>query len=69
MYTEVDTDSGFLHDAEDLSVIYRRVDFNREQIEGFRRRIQEDLQILASGKRTGLTLTQQEVLDAWGGPS
>ncbi|MDP3517024.1 MAG: LysM peptidoglycan-binding domain-containing protein [Pseudohongiella sp.] len=69
VYTEVDTDSGFLHDAEDLSVIYRRVDFNREQIEGFRRRIQEDLQILASGKRTGLTLTQQEVLDAWGGPS
>ncbi|TFH73628.1 LysM peptidoglycan-binding domain-containing protein [Gammaproteobacteria bacterium LSUCC0112] len=68
VYTEVDTDSGFLHDAEDLSVIYRRVDFNREQIEGFRRRIQEDLQILASGKRTGLTLTQQEVLDAWGGP-
>ncbi len=69
VYTEVDTDSGFLHDAEDLSVIYRRVDFNREQIEGFRRRIQEDLQILASGKRTGLTLTQQEVLDAWGGPN
>lgn len=68
VYTEVDTDSGFLHDALDLSVIYRRVDFNREQIEGFRRRIAEDLQILASGKREGLTLTQQEVLDAWGGP-
>ncbi len=68
VYTEVDTDSGFLHDAEDLSVIYRRVDFNREQIESFRRRIAEDLQILASGKREGLTLTQQEVLDAWGGP-
>ena len=68
VYTEVDTDSGFLHDAEDLSVIYRRVDFNREQIEGFRRRIEEDLQILASGKREGLTLTQQEILDAWGGP-
>lgn len=68
VYTEVDTDSGFLHDALDLSVIYRRVDFNREQIEGFRRRITEDLQILASGKREGLTLTQQEVLDAWGGP-
>ena len=68
VYTEVDTDSGFLHDAEDLSVIYRRVDFNREQIEGFRRRIEADLQILASGKREGLTLTQQEILDAWGGP-
>ncbi|MDO9520179.1 MAG: LysM peptidoglycan-binding domain-containing protein [Pseudohongiella sp.] len=68
VYTEVDTESGFLHDAENVSVIYRRVDYNRQELESYRRRIQEDLQILASGKRTNLTLTQQEVLDAWGGP-
>lgn len=66
VYTEIDTDSGFLHDAEDLSVIYRRVDYNRRELENYRRRIAEDLQILASGKRDNLTLTQQEVLDAWG---
>lgn len=65
VYTEVDTKSGFLHDAENLSVVYRRVDYNREQIEHYRRRIHEDLQVLASGKRSGLTLHQQEVLDAW----
>lgn len=67
VYTEVDTDSGFLHDAENLSVIYRRVDYNRQEIESYRRRISEDLKILASGKRNNLTLTQQEALDAWGG--
>ncbi|ALO45692.1 LysM peptidoglycan-binding domain-containing protein [Pseudohongiella spirulinae] len=65
VYTEVDTQSGFLHDAENLSVVYRRVDYNREQIEHYRGRIHEDLQVLASGKRTGLTLHQQQVLDAW----
>ena len=67
VYTEVDTDSGFLHDAENLSVIYRKVDYNRQEVESYRRRIQEDLKVLASGKRDNLTLTQQEALDAWGG--
>lgn len=67
VYTEIDTDSGFLHDAENVSVVYRRVNYDRQEVESYRRRIQEDLQILASGKRTNLTLTQQEALDAWGG--
>lgn len=66
VYTEIDTDKGFLHDAEDLSVIYRTVDYRRQEVENYRRRLQEDLQILASGKRDNLTLTQQEALDAWG---
>jgi membrane-bound lytic murein transglycosylase D len=66
VYTEIDTSSGFLHDAEDLSVIYRRVDYKRDEVENFRRRIQEDLKVLAAGKRNNLTLNQQEVLDAWG---
>lgn len=68
VYTEIDSDSGFLHDAENVSVVYRRVDYNRQEVESYRRRIQEDLRVLAGGKRSGLTLTQQEVLDAWGGP-
>lgn len=66
VYTEIDTNSGFLHDAEDLSVIYRRVDYKRDEVENYRRRIQDDLKVLATGKRDNLTLTQQEVLDAWG---
>jgi membrane-bound lytic murein transglycosylase D len=71
VYTEVDTESGFLHDAENVSVIYRKVSYtrlNRQEVESYRSRIQEDLKVLATGKRTNLTLTQQEVLDAWGGP-
>lgn len=65
VYTEVDTDSGFLHDARNLAVVYRKVDYNRQEIEQFRGRIIEDLQVLATGKRTDLTLTQQQTLDAW----
>jgi len=65
VYTEADTESGFLHDARNLSVVYRKVDYDRREIESYRSRIVEDLKVLASGKRTGLTLTQQEVLDAW----
>ena len=26
VYTEVDTDSGFLHDANNLAIVYQRVD-------------------------------------------
>jgi membrane-bound lytic murein transglycosylase D len=65
VYTEVDTKSGFLHDAMNMGVVYQKVDNDREQIEHFRRRIQADLQVLAAGRRSGLTLTQQQVLDAW----
>jgi membrane-bound lytic murein transglycosylase D len=65
VYTEVDTKSGFLHDSMNMGVVYRKVENDREQIEHFRRRIQADLQVLAAGRRSGLTLTQQQVLDAW----
>lgn len=65
VYTEADTDSGFLHDSVNLSVIYRKVDYNRREIEQYRNQIRQDLRLLASGKRDGLTLQQQQVLDAW----
>ena len=65
VYTEVDTDSGFLHDARNLGVVYRRVNYNRQEIEQYRGRIQEDLRVLASGKRDNLTGHQQQVLEAW----
>lgn len=65
VYTEADTDSGFLHDAVNLSVVYRKVDYNRREIEQYRNQIRQDLSILAEGKREGLTLNQQQVLDAW----
>lgn len=65
VYTEVDTQSGFLHDSQNLSVIYARLELNRREIERVRSRIRDDLQALASGKRTGLTPNQQEILNLW----
>ena len=65
VYTEVDTQSGFLHAYQNLSVIYARLELNRREIERVRSRIRDDLQALASGKRTGLTPNQQEILNLW----
>jgi membrane-bound lytic murein transglycosylase D len=65
VYTEVNTQSGFLHDARNLSVIYERLDLNRNEIERVRTNIRDDLAVLASGKRDGLTVRQQNILDLW----
>lgn len=65
VYTEVDTRSGFLHDSQNLSVIYTRLPLDRRQIENRRTSIREDLRILANGARTNLTPSQQEILSLW----
>jgi membrane-bound lytic murein transglycosylase D len=65
VYTEIDTDAGFLHDARNMGVIYRSVPFDRREIERYRTRIESDLRVLASGKRDGLSGHQQQVLEAW----
>ncbi|MBT3530828.1 MAG: LysM peptidoglycan-binding domain-containing protein [Gammaproteobacteria bacterium] len=65
VYTEVDTRSGFLHDSQHLSVIYKALPLNRGDIESNRTRIQQELQVLASGKRDDLTQSQQDVLALW----
>ncbi len=66
VYTEVDTQSGYLHDARNLSVIYRRLPLDRRLIERTRNQIRADLEVLATGKRTGLTGSQRDILDLWG---
>jgi membrane-bound lytic murein transglycosylase D len=65
VYTEVDTQSGFLHDSRNLSVIYESLPLNRRQIESARERIQKNLRTLSTGKRNNLTLGQQRVLAQW----
>jgi membrane-bound lytic murein transglycosylase D len=65
VYTEADTDSGFLHDSVNLAIIYKKVSYDRPEIERQRTRISEDLQILASGKRSGLTGHQQQILEVF----
>ncbi|MDP6413931.1 MAG: lytic transglycosylase domain-containing protein, partial [Gammaproteobacteria bacterium] len=65
VYTEVDTQNGFLHDAQNLSVIYTRSSNRRRDRENTRDRIRNDLQALATGQRDNLTRRQQEILALW----
>ena len=65
VYTEVDTQSGLLHDARNLAVVYARTPFNRGQIENRRDQIESDLRVLAGGKRSGLSERQREILSLW----
>jgi len=65
VYTEVDTQSGFLHDSEHLDVIYTDLVLNRRTIEARRSQIQEDLRVLATGERDQLTDLQREILALW----
>ncbi len=66
VYTEADTQSGFLHDAHDLSIIYTKLERDRNTINSTREKISEDLKVLATGKRSDLTPSQQSLLDLWG---
>lgn len=65
VYTEVDTQSGFLHDSQHLGVIYTSMRLNRREIEARRSAIQEDLRVLATGKRDQLSQSQREILALW----
>ncbi|MGY8790734.1 MAG: LysM peptidoglycan-binding domain-containing protein, partial [Pseudomonadales bacterium] len=66
VYTEAGTNSGFLHDSQDLSIIYRKLNRDRNTINSTREDISEDLKVLATGKRSGLTPSQQTLLNLWG---
>ena len=65
VYTEIDTSSGFLHDSENLAVIYAKLDFDTQKIEAKRQKVKDALIALASGKRTNLTVNQENVLRLW----
>ncbi|MDX1490657.1 MAG: LysM peptidoglycan-binding domain-containing protein [Pseudohongiellaceae bacterium] len=65
VYTEVDTDNGFLHDSNNLAIVYQVVDYDRPEIERQRDQVKSDLRVLASGKRQGLSNSQQRILDLW----
>ena len=65
VYTEIDTDHGYLHDSEDLSVIYASLNRSSQEIETARQRIKNDLDTLATGKRTNLTDSQKDILALW----
>jgi peptidoglycan lytic transglycosylase D len=75
VYGEVDSLSGFVHDSDNLSVVYETLRFNwydsaqvqEQQIEEAMANYRSALHSLAGGKRKDLTPREQKVLALWGG--
>jgi membrane-bound lytic murein transglycosylase D len=73
VYTEVTTNEGFLHDEHNLGVIYQAVHFEpdasaarrREQLDGLREHIRDQLRRLAAGA-ADLTADEQRIRAAFG---
>lgn len=71
VYTEIRTDEGFIHDSENLAVVYESVDVSSSSAQ--RRRIVRNrtehyrgiLTALGRGKRTDLTTEEARVLALW----
>lgn len=73
VYTEVDSNGGFLHDSRNLAVVYEALDFGEGSTSRQRSRIRDRaaekyeaiLKKLASGERGGLTTDEARVLAMW----
>jgi len=74
VYSEIDSLSGFVHDSDNVAVVYETLRFNwYDSAQVQERRIEEAvanyegaLHSLASGKRKNLTPREQKVLALWG---
>lgn len=72
VYTEVDTNTGFIHDSYNLAVIYEKIrkssigTVSRNETKRRKAYYKKILNILASGKRTGLNAEEKRVLALWG---
>jgi len=66
VYTEVDTDHGYLHDSLDLTIIYETLPRDSRLVDRRRREVAADLKVLAGGQRSNLTAEQQKLLELWG---
>ena len=71
VYTEVGTDEGFIHDSENLAVVYETVEATpssrqrRRLVQSRTERYREILTALGRGKRTGLSTEEARVLALW----
>ena len=73
VYTEVDTDGGFIHDDRYLDVVYRSMQFDEDASQRSRQNevnaafesIRGTLRTLAGGKRENLTPEERRVLSLW----
>ena len=70
VYTEVGTDGGFLHDPDDLSLVYEKVSLpsgrwdraGERHVNARKRHVAQVLRTLAHGKRSALTEEEQRIL-------
>ena len=74
VYTEINTNSGFIHDDRNLGVVYETMKFSssspheREKlVEDARERITAALRRLASASGGPLSADDQRIKDMWGG--
>ncbi len=73
VYTQVDTDGGYLHDSRKLDVIYEVVRFKsglsrrakQRHVNRLKARYRKILRSLAKGKRKGLAAEESRVLALW----
>ena len=73
VYTEVDTNGGFLHDSRNLAVVYEALEFGENSTSRQRSRIRDRaaekyeaiLETLASSDRGGLNTEEARVLAMW----
>lgn len=73
VYSRITTNQGYLHDDENLAVVYDVVDLpahapraeRERQVAAETRQVKAALQSLAKGKRSGLTAMERKVLSAW----
>ncbi len=73
VYTEIDTDSGFIHDSWHLDVVYETVRFKpglsrkakSRKVKRIKARYKKVLLRLAGGKRRGLSAEEQRILSLW----
>ena len=73
VYTEIDTNAGFVHDDRNLDVVYRTLRFEEgasqrsrdSQIRAAFEDIRETLRVLGTGKRDNLSEAQRQVLSLW----
>ncbi|MEM8564142.1 MAG: LysM peptidoglycan-binding domain-containing protein [Pseudomonadota bacterium] len=73
VYTEISTDQGYVHDSENLSIVYETMDLPEQASNKHRRSLSKKakaryaraLESLGQGKRSELTETEARALAAW----
>ncbi len=74
VYTEVDSNAGYIHDSRNLNIVYQALKFKtysnprqqKKEIEKAIQRYRTALKALAAGKRKGLNDDEKKVFELWG---